>query len=121
MRQGCTRRHRKLYLPKLRSCHAPFGRVNFLLETCGASLPRASSHLLVTSRLCSGNTHKVNARDYWRSENRSRRLTGELQADGVRRRMCEGPLFKYAHHTPRRLGTAAHHPSEPFRSTTAKG
>src|SRR6266478_57221 len=29
--------------------------------------------------------------------------------------MCEGPLFKYARHTPRRLGTAAHHPPATFR------
>src|SRR5258708_19923181 len=28
--------------------------------------------------------------------------------------MCEGPLFKYAHHRPRKLGTAAHHPTLPF-------
>src|SRR5580704_11326675 len=33
--------------------------------------------------------------------------------------MCEGPLFKYADHRPRKLGTAARHPSEPFRSRTA--
>ena len=28
--------------------------------------------------------------------------------------MCEGPLFTYAHHRPRKLGTAAHHPEKPF-------